>query len=989
MVIRKLMTFVAALVLILSVAQPAAAAPNPAPAVVPALASWTGGSGSYQLSPAARIAYWPPALRAEAATFQQDLGAIVGRRLPLVAGRARPGDLALTTGPLAGAGAEGYRLTIGDTVTILAPTPTGVSRGAQTVEQLFTLDPRRRAIPRGVSDDRPRAAWRGFMLDAGRHYYQPAYVEQQIRLAAWHKLNVIHFHVTEHNAFRLNSPKFPGLAPAQSYDRADIARFDAIAAKYHVQLLPEIDLPAHATAITGHWPGTTWDCAGMNEERGHNFTMDVTKPLTRDVVKQLLDEFVPWFSSPYFHIGTDEYPYQSTQEQCPELVAYAKAHGFPTTSDVMVDFIDYMNDIVRAHHKTSVIWAWWDRAGTPTTDPAKNILIESYDYDAQHYLDKGYDVLYGNGNQLYVTPGLDLLPDDQKLYQDWPWIDNPRLRGYLISRWADAREDSPDSYHDWYAHRPDTVLADRTWGGPVSGTALDLADRDDRLGPPPGVAGVSPDAVLLNGKPYAGGIELSQPARVSKIRFLSGRVQPGQFEGCTSGPASGCVVLAKVPWDPAVRDWKQLTVDRPERFRWLRYVGPAGVEEVQYFTAPDIGVTASITPPSTLRALGANSTTVTVTNTTNRLLCGIAVDLRAFSAQSGIPLATNGSRQAGCVPPGHSARLTWRVDVPLDVVADDYRLTATASLDGLRTNATALVAAPPPVRTAVAPILLRPGQHGTAHLRITSTIAAPALISWQASQAEGLTVSPRSGRTVLPAGGVADIPIELSVVGNKPGIHVVPIAVSATTGRGTLRLADRIAVSVPYADLAQAFDNVGSTDDAAVNPPSLNGGIDGDGSSLSRQALAAAGATPGGQLSHGGVTFRWPASTAGAPDNAVANGQTVVVGGSGRTLGLLTTATYVAPGTFDGTGTITYTDGTSSTFSVAVPEWQRPYGSPADEAISMSYHNYVPVGQITAATRVFFTGVAIDPARTVASVTLPAGSGGRAALHVFAIGVGS
>jgi len=114
----------------------------------------------------------------------------------------------------------------------------------------------------------------------------------------------------------------------------------------------------------------------------------------------------------------------------------------------------------------------------------------------------------------------------------------------------------------------------------------------------------------------------------------------------------------------------------------------------------------------------------------------------------------------------------------------------------------------------------------------------------------------------------------------------------------------------------------------------------------------------------------------------------VLVGKSGHTLGLLVTATYVAPGTFSGTGTINYTDGTTQPFDVSVPEWQRGYTAPADEAITMSYHNYAPVGQVQASTYVFFVSATLDAAKTVGSITLPPAPGGRAGLHVFSLAVG-
>lgn len=548
-------------------------------------------------------------LVADARTFAADLARIVGYELPVVVGTPATGDLAVRLGDDVADDEEAYTVVVGDSVVVAGRSVAGVSRGTQTVEQLLTGAGDAWEIPRGTIADWPRVADRGVMLDIGRKYYDPATIEQLIRQAAWYKLNTIHLHFTEWNAFRLNSPRFPGLAPPESYVRDDIARFERAAATYHVAIVPEIDLPSHATPITAYWPETTWPCAPMNDERGHNYTVDVTKPVTRKVVKELLDEFVPWFRGSRFHIGADEYPYQSTQERCPSLVAYAKENGFANTSDVIVDFIDYLNSIVRAHGKRAQAWGWWDAAGTPTRKPDRNIVVEAYGDNefaggaagVLHLLEQGYDVLYADGNQLYVTPGLDLLPDNARLYASWPGVNHPRLLGYMVSRWSDEKETESDAYHDWYAHRAQQVLADRAWGGPPAASHLDYEDRVDRIGPPPGVtfgsAAVTGNARRITGTPFgAAGIDAGQPVPVVKTRVLPSNGSPARLErlvgtrvqGRTEEPGHAWTDLATIPWQPPGYDWIQLPVRDPGRYRWLRCVSPDGgppdIERVEFYT---------------------------------------------------------------------------------------------------------------------------------------------------------------------------------------------------------------------------------------------------------------------------------------------------------------------------------------------------------------------------------------------------------------------
>ena len=1014
---------------------------NAAPAVVPAVRSWHGGSGHFTLTARSRIVATGSQAAVEARTFAGDLSVIAGHPIPVVYDRkSRSGDVALTLAPDAAADPESYRLDVGETVTLTAPTATGLSRGAQTVEQMLQLDPRHAELPRGSAQDSPEVAQRGVMIDVARKYYQPAYIEQLIRTAAWYKLNTVHLHLSEYNAFRLNSPKFPGLAPTQSYDRDDIRAFEAVAARYHVEIIPEIDLPAHSTAIADYWPQTKWDCTSM----GSGYTLDYTKQATRDVVKQLLEEFVPWFDGRQFHIGTDETPAQPAEDNCPELATYATAHGYGSTSDPLVEFIDYLNGIVRSHGKQTVMWGAWDVNQTPTIDPDKNIVVEAWNSSPQQYLDKGYQVISSPSDLLYATPGAPpgstYVPNVQYLYSQWQPSTDPRLVGYFMSRWSDDAFTAPDAYLDWFAYRGQQVLADRAWGGPRQGSWLDFETRADLIGPPPGVPGPTPDAVKLGGTPYGSasldpqhpasnvfdgdaatffdaadangayaGTDLGagKAATVTKIRFLPRSTQParmigGQFQGCTDGPTSGCTVLASVPWNPAAYDWRQLTVsDDPGRYRWLRYVAPDGgygnVAEVEFYTAPATTVAVHLSAPPQLRARGANVVTTTLTNLTGRPLLDVTAGLAVNSVDSGTPLQVTALDRARvpALPPHQSVTVRWSVDVPLDVVAGTYRLVATVATQGDdprvagtdRSNASVLSDISATISAAVtpSPVVVEQGASAPATLTLTSTAATPLDVSWTATPADDITLSPRSGTAAVPAGGTTSVALTVTATPTAHGTTSTPIAVSAD---GVDLAGATLRVSVPFANLAQGFDNVGITDDSDVNPSGLAGGIDGDGSSLSQQALSAAGAAPGGTFTYGGVSFTWPSAAAGTPDNVIADGQNVLVGKSGHTLGLLVTATYVAPGTFSGTGTINYTDGTTQPFDVSVPEWQRGYTAPADEAITMSYHNYAPVGQVQASTHVFFVSANLDAAKTVGSITLPPAPGGRAGLHVFSLAVG-
>ncbi len=191
--------------------------------------------------------------------------------------------------------------------------------------------------------------------------------------------------------------------------------------------------------------------------------------------------------------------------------------------------------------------------------------------------------------------------------------------------------------------------------------------------------------------------------------------------------------------------------------------------------------------------------------------------------------------------------------------------------------------------------------------------------------------------------------------------------------------------------MAEAYDNVAITDDSDVTP----GDLDGVGNSFSAQALAAAGLTPGATFSAGGLSFTWPDVPAAQPDNVLAAGQTILVSGSGSTLGFIGCG---SPSDEGGTGTIYYTDGTTSTYEVTLGNYFDTTATGSTAVVTMPYINDSssatnggsPQRQHTGT--IFYAGVPLVAGKAVQAVTLPTGaavSGARVtAMHVFALAVG-
>lgn len=296
-------------------------------------------------------------------------------------------------------------------------------------------------------------------------------------------------------------------------------------------------------------------------------------------------------------------------------------------------------------------------------------------------------------------------------------------------------------------------------------------------------------------------------------------------------------------------------------------------------------------------------------------------------------------------PPTVTAAADRRVIAP----GDEFRVTVTATndtADQRMPDVQARILAPPGWSTDPDGSIrlgdLRPGSAGTTWWRVTAPTSVAA------------------GNFVLTAEITYQYGPATDVRGGARAHAIVPIA---------------------YTALADDFRNVGTTDDSAPT----DGDFDGAGNSYSAQALAIAGLTPGGPVTADGITFTWPESAAGQPDNALAIGQAVMLGRSGTTLGFLGCCTH---GAGNGAGRIIYSDGSEQLYDLAYPDW---FGTPpadAHVAVQMTYRNSSG-GEDSNRVNVYVATVDIDATKTVDTVILPRLSAdvraGNAAMHIFAI----
>ena len=208
---------------------------------------------------------------------------------------------------------EAYRLTIDkDGIHIQAVTEQGVWNARQALRQLS----RKGRIPCARIVDWPSFRVRGWMMDVGRTYISLEELKREVDIFSRFKINVFHLHLTENEAWRLESKRYPQLnapenmtrQPGLFYTQDEMRELDAFCRDRGVTLIPEIDMPGHSGSF----------------ERAMGFGMQT--PEGKAVLRELLDEVFDTFSGPYVHIGTDEVAF-SDSWLIQEMVAYIRAHG--------------------------------------------------------------------------------------------------------------------------------------------------------------------------------------------------------------------------------------------------------------------------------------------------------------------------------------------------------------------------------------------------------------------------------------------------------------------------------------------------------------------------------------------------------------------------------------------------------------------------------------------------------------------------------------
>ncbi|UTF58788.1 beta-N-acetylhexosaminidase [Gilvimarinus sp. DA14] len=401
--------------------------------------------------------------------------------------------------------AEAYQLTVNaDGIELTAATTMGAQRGMQTLLQLAASN--NSTLPGVTIKDSPRFAWRGLLLDSVRHFFSVDTIKRQLDGMAAAKLNVFHWHLTDDQGWRLESKAYPKLHQSNQdghyYTQAQIKDVIAYAAARGIYVLPEIDMPGHASAIAVAYP-ELMSAPGpyQHEDRWgvHKPLLNPANPEVYTFAQKILAEVAELFPFPYVHIGGDEVDPEHWESN-EQIQAFRQQHKLADSHALHAYFNQRLAEILTELDRKMI---GWDEVLHP--DLPQGTVVQSWQGpDALgRAINMGYPALLSTGFYLdqpqYASyhHRVRLLPEPIRIAttpgNDEPWssweFTAPRKRGSAISGsitvlgegdslrgFIDFKNKSRQVLRDLsYANHTLSFAVD-TWMGPVNATLDTRAD---------------------------------------------------------------------------------------------------------------------------------------------------------------------------------------------------------------------------------------------------------------------------------------------------------------------------------------------------------------------------------------------------------------------------------------------------------------------------------------------------------------------------------
>ncbi len=425
-------------------------------------------------------------------------------------------------------GSEAYRLEIADIgISIIASGGDGLFWGTRTALQLLAAGPNK-SVPCLSIKDKPQFTYRALLIDPARSFHTMNFLLETVKNLSAYKMNRLQIHFCDNEGYRLPSKKFPKLPSVDAegkplhYTEKEIAELVATARKYHVTIIPEIEMFAHAGRLTAVLPELRGNpqapcsevCIGSKE--------------AAKTLEALMSEVMDMIPGPYFHVGGDEARSASWRD-CPTCQKRIADEGLQSLPGLYNFTVNNLNKFVKSKGRQLIVWEAFDPKGDPVYHPHatmeppapqetintkgrtvtvdKDVIVIVADINLRigtrpmDYLDAGYTIINASWKPLYVVPNMSVASaadlaawdvfqfksfhDDGKIGaypMDKPWVikPTPRVIGAQMCSWDPVSHQSylpgwlfnigPEVANPWHIKPAPRVqiVAERLWTGSVT-----------------------------------------------------------------------------------------------------------------------------------------------------------------------------------------------------------------------------------------------------------------------------------------------------------------------------------------------------------------------------------------------------------------------------------------------------------------------------------------------------------------------------------------
>ena len=389
------------------------------PFVIPELKEWKGATGFFMPKQSVRIIYGAPGLQKIARQFAADYKALFGVLPEIAEGKPCKGDFFFTIKRDKKLEKEGYDIVIGDYVKVSANEPVGVYWATRTLLQMGEQY-KNGNLPKGHIRDWPDYGIRGLLIDCGRKFIPMNYLRDLACIMSYYKMNFMHVVLNNNGfkayfnddwnqtyaAFRLECETYPGLTARDGYyTKKEFVHFQEEAAERFVEIIPEIDVPAHSLAFSHYKPELGSKEYGMDH-------LNLSHPEVYSFVDALFKEYLdgenPVFRGPSVHIGTDEY---SNKKK--EVVEQFRA------------FTDHYIKFVEGFGKQACVWGALTHAAGETPVKSDNVIMYAW-YNGfanpKDMVQQGYNLISIPDGLTYIVPLAGYYWDylnTERLYKQW------------------------------------------------------------------------------------------------------------------------------------------------------------------------------------------------------------------------------------------------------------------------------------------------------------------------------------------------------------------------------------------------------------------------------------------------------------------------------------------------------------------------------------------------------------------------------------------